>query len=369
MDRLQVNHVMTPKALNRALLARQMLLAREKAPALGLVERLVGLQAQQARPPFVGLWSRLEDFRREELLKLLNTRKVVRATLMRATLHLMSARDYVAFRPALQPMLSLGMKSVLRDRANDLNLDEVLSSARMLFDSRPSTFAELRRNLAKAFPNADERAMGYAVRTYLPLVTTPDDSTWGFRTDCSFALAESWIGKSLMDRDQTESLLLRYLEAFGPATAADVKTWSGLQGAQPVLDALRPKLLVFRDERKRELFDLPHALRPEEDTPAPPRFVAAFDNLILSHVDRSRIVPAEHRPRVVTKNLQVLPTFLVDGFVAGTWGSKLSRNAATLTISPFVRLAKPLKAELSDEAEKLVRFIEPEAKHFEVEFA
>lgn len=364
-----MDHAITTKGLNRALLARQMLLAREKRPALGVVERLVGLQAQQARPPFVGLWSRLDAFRREELLKLLTSRKVVRATLMRATLHLMSAKDYVAFRPALQPMLSLGTTSVLRDRAKDLDVDAIVAAARETLARRPGAFAEIRRSLVESFPNGDERAMGYAVRTSLPLVTIPDDSTWGFRADSSFGLAESWIGKPLSNREQTESLVLRYLEAFGPATAADVKTWSGLQGAQPVLDSLRPKLLVLRDERKRELFDLPQAPRPEEDTPAPPRFIAAFDNLILSHTDRSRIVPAEHRPRIATKNLQVLPTFLVDGFVAGTWGSKISRNIATLTISPFARLAKPVKADLSGEAEKLIRFMEPEAKKFEVEFA
>ncbi|HJY05587.1 MAG TPA: winged helix DNA-binding domain-containing protein [Bryobacteraceae bacterium] len=369
MDGSQVNQAMTPKALNRALLARQMLLSRKKATALSVVERLVGLQAQQARPPFVGLWSRVEGFEREELLKLLTARKVVRATLMRGTLHLMSARDYLAFRPALQPMLSLGMTSVLRDRTKDLNVDEIAAVARKMFDHRPGTFAELRRHLANSFPNGDERAMGYAVRTFLPLVTTPDDATWGFRTDSSFALAESWIGKLLSSREQTKSLVLRYLEGFGPATAADVKTWSGLQGAQAILDALRPKLLVSRDERKRELFDLPQAPRPEEDTPAPPRFIAAFDNLVLSHADRSRIIPEEYRARIVTKNLQVLPTFLVDGFVAGTWESKTARNVATLTVSPFAPLAKPVKAQLSEEAERLVRFVEPEATKFEVTFA
>jgi hypothetical protein len=346
-----------------------MLLAREKAPALSVVERLVGLQAPQARPPFVGVWSRIEGFLREELLKLLTGRKLVRATLMRATLHLMSARDYVAFRPALQPMLTLGMTSVLRDRAKGLDLDAIVATAREMFDRRPGTFAELRRDLATAFPNSDERAMAYGVRTFLPLVTMPDNSMWGFRADSSFALAESWIGEPLSTREQTELLVLRYLEAFGPATAADLKTWSGLQGAQTILDALRPKLLVVRDDRKRELFDLPEAVRPEEDTPAPTRFIAAFDNLVLSHADRSRIVPAEHRSRITTKNLQVLPTFLVDGFVAGTCASKMSRNIATLTISPFTRLTKPLIAGLSGEAEKLVRFIEPEAKKFEVKFA
>jgi hypothetical protein len=357
---------MTLKALNRALLARQMLLSRERATALSEVERLVGLQAQQTRPPFVGLWSRLEGFEREELLKLIATRRVVRATLMRGTFHLTSAKDYLAFRPALQPVLSLAMQSVLRDRAKDLPLADVLSAAREVFD-RPSTFAELRQLLAKSFPNVDERAMGYTVRTHLPLVSVPDGTTWGFRADSSFVLAEKWIGKPLSAKQETQTLVLRYLKAFGPATAGDVQSWSGLQ-VQPVLEALRPRLVVERDERKRELFDLPEAPRPDKETPAPPRFIAAFDNLVLSHADRSRIVAEAYRPRIVTRNLQVRPTFLVDGFVAGTWETKAPRNTATLTISPFEPLGALVTAQLIEEAERLVRFMEPEAASFEVRF-
>ena len=199
---------MTLKALNRALLARQMLLSREKITALSAVERLVGLQAQQARPPFAGLWSRIEGFEREELLQLLAARQVVRATLMRGTLHLMGAKDYLAFRPALQPVLSLAMQSVLRDRVKGLGIDAIVSAAREIFE-RPSTFTELRRVLAKAFPNEDERAMGYTVRTHLPLVTVPDGTIWGFRADSSFVLAEGWIGK-LPVKQEAEPLVLRY---------------------------------------------------------------------------------------------------------------------------------------------------------------
>jgi hypothetical protein len=358
---------MTLKALNRALLARQMLLVREKTTALSAVERLVGLQAQQTRPPFVGLWSRLEGFQREELLQLIENRKVVRATLMRGTLHLMSAKDYLTFRPALQPVLSFAMQSVLRDRARDLPLEDVCLAARQVFD-RPSTFAELRRLLAESFPHVDERAMGYTVRTHLPLVSVPDGTTWGFRADSNFMLAEGWLGKQISKKQETGALVLRYLKGFGPATTADIQSWSGLQ-VQPVLEALKPKLLVERDERRREWFDLREAPRPDEDTPAPPRFVAAFDNLVLSHADRSRIVAEEYRPRIVTKNLQVRPTFLVDGFVAGTWETKAARNTASLTISPFGRLERGVKAQLIDEAEKLVRFMEPEAANFEVRLA
>lgn len=369
MARERIGEAITRRALNRALLARQMLLSREKRSAVSAVERLVGLQAQQARPPFVGLWSRVEGFQREELQTALMRRKVVRATLMRATLHLMSAKDYVEFRPALQPMLRVGMKSILRKRADDLDIDAIVAAAREALDARPSTFAELRAYLAKRFPEADERAMGYAVRTLLPLVTTPGGEAWGFRGDSSFALAEPWIGKPLRTDEDMRALALRYLKAFGPSSAADMQVWSGLQGVQAALEALRSQLVVFRDERKRELFDAPDAPRPEEHTPAPVRFIAAFDNLVLSHADRSRIVSDAHRPRVVTKNLQVLPTFLVDGFVAGTWTLERAKNTATLTIAPFATLLKGVKKELAEEGEKLARFAEPEADRFEVRFS
>src|SRR5204863_7940547 len=161
--------------------------------------------------------------------------------------------------------------------------------------------------------------VGYAVRTQLPLVLLPGDHEWGFPGDAHFALAEEWLAGSLAMEDRPRTLVLRYLAAFGPASASDIQAWSGLTGLTPVLNELRPQLRVFRDERRRELFDLPEAPRPPADTPVPVRFVADFDNLILSHADRTRVIADEHRPVVITNNGQVLPTFLVDGFVAGTW--------------------------------------------------
>jgi len=357
--------MLTLRALNRALLARQMLLARERTTALDAIKQLVGLQAQQARPPFIGLWSRVEGFRREDLTELLTSRKAVRATLMRATLHLMSSDDYLAFRPVLQPMLSNGMKSVLQERAN-LPLDEIVASAREIFTRQACTFTELRGCLSKAFPAYDERAMGYAVRTSLPLVSTPDSSIWAFSGDPLFTTAECWLGSGLSDSADARSLVLRYLKAFGPATVADVQAWSGMQGLKPVLDSLRPQLVSWKDSRRREYFDVPDAPRPEEDIPAPPRLIAGFDNLVLAHADRSRIIADEYRQRIVTKNLQVLPTFLVDGFVAGTWKTEMTKGTATLTISPFQRLPKATKTQLLEEAESLIRFAEPEASKFAV---
>ena len=210
--------------------------------------------------------------------------------------------------------------------------------------------------------------MGYTARMHLPLVVVPDDSEWAFRSDANFALAESWLGKAPDADERPHALVMRYLAAFGPATATDVQAWSALAGIREVLEELRPRLVTFRDDRKRELFDLPEAPRPSEDAPAPARFLPGFDNLILSHADRTRIMADEHRPLVTTKNLQVLPTFLVDGFVAGTWKSSLAKKEARLTVLPFEPLSKAAKAELAEEAEKLVRFIEPDAGKWTVSF-
>jgi DNA glycosylase AlkZ-like len=210
--------------------------------------------------------------------------------------------------------------------------------------------------------------MGYTARMHLPLVVVPDDSEWAFRSDANFALAESWLGKPPATDERPHALVMRYLAAFGPASASDVQAWSALAGVREVLEELRPQLVSFRDDRKRELFDLPEAPRPSEETPAPARFLPGFDNLILSHADRTRIMADEHRPLVTTKNLLVLPTFLVDGFVAGTWKSSLAKKEARLTVLPFESLSKTAKAELALEADKLVRFIEPDAGKWLISF-
>ncbi len=353
--------ILSQKALNRALLARQMLLAREAVPPLEAIQRLVGLQAQQAQPPYVGLWTRVEGFERAMLHALLHSRDVVRSTLMRGTLHLMGATDYVALRSSLQPGLTAGMNAVLRDRVKDMDIPGLVAEARKIFRANSGTFTELRTALIDRFPEADERAMGYAVRTHLPLVSVPDESEWGFRADAPFADAESWLGRAPGGEAQTQSLVLRYLAAFGPATATDIQTWSGLSGLRGILEELRPNLLTFRDDRKRELFDLPEAPRPSEDSPAPVRFLPGFDNLILSHADRTRIIADEHRPRVTTKNLLVLPTFLVDGFVAGLWKCTRVKKSATLTLTPFTPLSATVKKQLTKEGERLARFLEPAA--------
>ena len=351
---------MNAKALNRATLARQALLVRASDP-LAMVERLVGLQAQQARPPFVGLWSRVEGFGREQLHALVRDKAVVRATMMRGTLHLVSAADYVALRGALAPLFAAGVKAILGKRVDGLDLAKLSAFARTKL---PATFETLRPVLAKKFPKFDDRALGYAVRMTLPLVQVPTDDRWAYPASSDFACAEAWLGRAVDPAAASALLVKRYLAAFGPASVRDAQTWSGLRDLAPVFAQLRDELVTFRDG-KRELFDLPDAPRPDADTAVPVRFLPDFDNLVLSHDDRSRVIADAHRPAVVTKNLQVKATFLVDGVVAGTWTIE-RKKAATLVLSPFATLKKPVRAALEAEGEPLVRFVEPDAASYAI---
>lgn len=363
------NQLMTHTALNRATLARQMMLAREEVSPLAALERLVGLQAQEAQPPFIGFWSRIVDFQRDDFLKLVHRKKVVRATAMRCTLHLMSAKDFLKLRGALQPALTSAMQSALQSRAKGLDLDELIETAEAFFGADAATFDSFRDHLARLDSKVDARAAAYAVRTQVPLVQVPNDDTWGFPSAAKFTLAKAWLGETCSPRENTEELVRRYLAAFGPATAADVQTWSGLKGIAEVLEKLRSKLVVSEGPKKQELFDLPDAPRPGEDVEVPVRFLPAFDNLVLAHADRTRLISDEHRRRIVTANLRVLATFLVDGRVAGTWKIERKGNRAALLMDPFVKLSARAAAELSDEGDRLARFVEPDAGQVDVRIA
>jgi len=365
-----VDRVLTLRELNRATLARQMLLDRQAIPVLDAVERLAGLQAQVTSPPYVGLWTRLRDFRREDLTRLMEERQVVRATLMRATLHLMTAEDYLLLRPALQPALTRSMNSIAGKRLDGLDVDRLVGAAREYFEREPHPFADLRPLLSELEPDRDPSALAYAVRTSLPLVQVPSGGVWGYSGKAPFTTAERWLGRALSGSEDPRRLVLKYLAAFGPATVRDVQTWSGrMQLKQPV-EELRAELRTFRDERGNELLDLPDAALPPEDTPAPPRFVPDYDNLVLSHADRGRVISDEHRKKVFLSAARVRATFLIDGFVRGAWKVEKTRKTATLVIEPFEPISREDRAALSDEGERLVRFLaEPQgAETFEVRF-
>jgi hypothetical protein len=355
--------ILTTRHLNRALLARQMLLARERRPIIGAVEHLVALQAQVARPPFVGLWTRLSGFERSDLLSALHKRTIVRGTALRGTLHVMTARDFIGLRGAMQPAMTEGLRALLKERVADLDLKALHRTTRAFFSRGPASFDALRQHIKEKDPTADERAMAYAARITLPTVQVPVAGTpWGFPTSADFALADEWLKKPIDTEDApADALVRRYLAAFGPATVRDAQAWCFLKNLGEVFERMRKKLVTFRDEKKRELFDLPDAPRPDPDTPAPVRFIAEFDNLLLSHDDRTRIVATAHRGKVYSKNLIVPGTVLVDGMVAATWKMTRKKTSAALDVAPFAKVDRQTKAAIEAEGEALLRFLEPEA--------
>ena len=355
--------VLTLAALGRATLARQLLLEREPMDAVAAVERLLGLQAQVPRPPFLALWSRLARVDRQEIVGLLRARRLVRATTMRGTLHVMSAADYQRFRTTMQAGLDYGLE-MMGARLDGVNLVPLIDEARRFFRT-PQPFEAFRDHLATLHPKADVRAMAYAVRMKLPLVQVPADLPWAFPSNPAFIAADAWLKKPSASKDATDALVLRYLGALGPATAADVQSWLGLPGARAALDRLRPTLRVFRSEKRAELFDLPDAPRPAAETPAPVRFLPEWDSAIVSRAD-PRFVRQAHRQAVFRPGLRVLPTVLVDGVVEGTWRTERKRTTGTLIVELFSTPSKTVRARLQEEAEAMLRFAEPESIRVEV---
>ena len=360
--------VLGRRALNRALLARQGLLRRWTIPPVEAVERLVGMQAQAPDPPYVGLWTRLEGFRPDDLARLVEERAVVRIALMRSTIHLVTARDCLALRPLLQPVLDRGFRGAYGRRLEGMDTAALADAARALVEERPRTYADLGAALGERWPDRDPAALAAAARTLLPLVQVPPRGLWGRGGPAAHTTAEAWLGRPLDTTYPLDQVVLRYLAAFGPASVADAQTWSGLTRLKDAVERLRPGLLAFRDESGRELFDLPDAPRPDPDTPAPVRFMAEWDNVLLSHADRTRVMSEEHRRRIFTPNGIFPGTILVDGFVAGTWKIERSRGAATLRVEPFAPLAPDDEAALAAGGERLLDFAAAEAPAREVRF-
>src|SRR5262245_9796708 len=362
------DRILNLRELNRATLARQMLLEREKLSIPVAIERLVGLQAQLASAPYAGLWTRLSDFRREDLAREIEKRKVVKATMMRATLHLCTADDYTRFRTALKPLLIGAASAIAGRRGGDFDLDKVLKAARQFISEKPRSFAEISDMLTKLMPGTDVGAMRYSVRTHIPLVQVPINSGWSYSNRPEFTLAESWIGRPVSPEDNLRELMFRYLAAFGPASITDAQTWSGMK-LKETFEKLRPELKTYRGEVRTELFYLPDFSLPAEDVPAPVRFLPEYDNLLLSHSNRSRVIADEYRSKVYLPGLRVAATILVDGFVRGAWKIEKTGTAATLLIEPFDKLTKKDRAALTEEGERLVCFVEPNAKSVGVRFS
>jgi len=356
--------------LNRATLARQFLLQRTSMPALGMIEHLVGLQAQTPQTWYVGLWNRLEGFCGGHVSDLLERRQVVRMALMRSTIHLVTAEDCLWLRPLVQPVIERSTSGAFGRKLAGLDRDELAAAGRAWMDERPLTFSELGARLRERWPDRDAAAMAQAVRARVPLVQVPPRGLWGRSGPIEHTSVESWLGRRVATDPSPATMILRYFAAFGPATVRDVQAWSGLTRLAEVVDRLRPELVTFRDGDGRELFDLPDAPRPDPGAPAPARLLYDYDNLLLSHADRSRFVTDDYRTRgeeFVATN--VMPSIvLVDGFTAGTWKVLRQRGTATLAIQPFTgRLPEPVEAALTVEGAGLLHFLVPDDNH-EIEF-
>ena len=342
------------RALNRATLARQLLLRRDERDAFAAVDHLAGLQAQEPQEPHVGLWSRLAGFRPAELDGLLESRRVVRTQLMRRTLHLVTAEDALAWRHRHQAMLRQRLLGVYRAELAGIDLDELAAAGRaLLADSRPRAQGEIGRALAQRW-DAPARVLGEAVVVLVPVVQLPPRGLWGERAGVANLPLAEWLGRPVADAPMGtdpagEQLVLRYLAAFGPAASADLRAWCGLAGLPAAVAAVRDRLVSFRDERGRELLDLPDAPRPDPDVPAPVRFLPAFDNAILGYADRSRIVDDEHRGLSVAGQRALL----VDGRVAGTW----TAEGGTVAVSALRRLSAAERAEIAEEGRELSLFL------------
>jgi Winged helix DNA-binding domain len=342
------------RELNRALLARQLLLERARLPAGEAIGRVGGLQSQAWAPPFVGLWTRLAGFQESELQELIDARAVVRATMMRHTVHLVRADDYLWLRPTIQPALDANFGAQTRKRLAGVELAPFLDAARQAFAARPMTFSEIKELIRSLDPDSDVDALSYGVRTHLELISVPNDTRWRFGGRVPFALAEDWLERGLAAPDPGE-MVRRYLAAFGPATPGDATAWSGVGGMRPLFEQMRDELRVFRDEAGRELFDIPGGELPPADTEVPVRFLPEFDNTLLGHRDRTRVIANEHRPLVYLTAGRMVGTVLLDGFAAAAWRVKDGEVA----IEPFRKLTKAEKAAIAPEAEALRAWLKP----------
>ncbi|MFF7066979.1 winged helix DNA-binding domain-containing protein [Streptomyces pseudovenezuelae] len=341
------------RALNRATLDRQLLLRRSGLSAKAAVGHLLGLQAQNVKPPYHALAARLDGFTPEALSRLMADREVVRIVTMRSTIHTHTAEDCLTLRPLVQPARDRELTN-FRKGLDGVDLDRLAVLARELVEAEPRTMKQLREALLAEWPDADPQSLAIAARCKLPLVQVTPRGLWGSSGQVALTTAEHWLGRPAEPVPAPDATVLRYLAAFGPASVKDMQTWAGLTRLREAFERLRPQLLTFRDENGVELFDLPDAPRPAEDTPAPPRLLPEFDNLLLSHADRTRVVPKEYWGRSWQGN-QAYCTLLVDGFLAGVW--RLTADA--LVVEPFGRLTRAQREDVTAEGERMLGTLHP----------
>ncbi|MFE5957748.1 winged helix DNA-binding domain-containing protein [Streptomyces rubiginosohelvolus] len=344
--------VLTTRALNRATLDRQLLLRRSPMSAKDAVTHLVGLQAQNTKPPYFQLYARLTEFDPEELSALMESREAVRTVSLRSTLHTHTADDALTLVPLVRAPRDRELKSFRRG-LEGVDLDRLSAVTEEFVEERPRPLGELREELLTHWPDADPLALSVAARCLLPLVQVTPRGLWGRSGQVALTTVEHWLGRSAGPAPGLDDTVLRYLGAFGPASVMDFQSWAGLTRTKEVFERLRPGLLTFRDERGVELFDLPDAPRPDPDTPAPPRFLPEFDNVLLGHADRTRVIPEVNKGRNGKGN-QTYGSVLVDGFLDALWRVEREGGTAVLTVQP---LRKPTRAQRTEMAEEAARMM------------
>lgn len=354
------HRTLTRLELNRTFLSRQLLLSRSSSSVEAATKQLLGLQAQVQQPPFIGLWSRLHGFQPEDLTNALIARTIVRAPLMRSTLHLFSAADYQQLRMTIQPALTRGLNSFHGKNIKGLDFDPLLEAARQFLKERTRAIGEVRSYLATQAPEIVPEALAYGFRTFIPVVQVPSDKArWGYGNAPEYVLAAAWLGQAVNPHDDLETLIMRYVAACGPASVMDMQTWAGMPKLKDAFDKVRPKLHSYRDDQGRELFDLPDGVILPAEVPAPVRFIPEYDNSMISHQNRTRILAEAYRTKVFLSAARVRATVLLNGFVCAAWKIEKAKSTVTLIIDLFETVSATDREAIAEEGERLLRFVEP----------
>lgn len=354
------------RAVNRATLARQLLLERSALPVVAAVEHLAGLQAQTPHTWYVGLWSRLVDLDADAVGALLVERKLVRIALMRSTIHLVTAADAIGMRPLVEPVIVRSTSGNFGKHLVGVDLAALVAAGREILTAEPVLWSELGRRLAPRFPGRDEASLAQGVRAHLALVQIPPRGVWGRSGQPVHTPLDHWLGDLTAPALTVDELVLRYLAAYGPATVKDVQTWSGLTRLGEVVDQLAPRLVRLRHEDGHELVDLPDAPRPDPDTPAPVRYLYDFDNLMLSYADRARMSGSPPPDGLYTQHGPLPGAVLVDGVFEGGWMIKRTREGATIHVRSTARLTAADEAAITAEGLRLLTLLAPDVPSHDV---
>lgn len=358
---------LTLKQLNRTFLARQFLLERHDISPIQAIERLIGLQSQIPNPPYIGLWTRLKNFERDDLTKLMENREVVRAPLIRSTLHIITADDHKKFQSVLQPALDRYLKLYNgKKNLENLDFDKLQRAAKPFLEEQPRTTGDLRQMLLDIEPDGNDMTMASVIRHTMNVVQVPPGGTWGSSSRASYVLAQTYLGDATPST--LEALLHRYLRAFGPASIMDFQAWIGMTSLTSKIKPMMKNLITYQTEDGNTLLDLPDMDIINDNNPAPIRFIPEYDNLLVSHKDRNRIIADDDRKYVFLSSARVLSTILIDGFVGATWKIQREKDVALLKISLFEQQNDHVIEAIDKEGHALIRFIEDSAETYIVEY-